>query len=426
MRPPLARLTLALLAVFATAAHAESPWPHWRGPHQNGTAAGTAPTNWGRDRNVRWRTPLPGPAGSTPVVADGRLFLTTLDGADLKLLIVDAGSGKILHTDTLGRGNKNARGDEGNFASPSPTTDGETVVTFAGTGDLAAYTTDGDRLWHVDLQERFGRFDIQFGMSSTPVLAGGKLFVALLHGDGDPATREATVAALDPATGKTLWAVKPVTGAAAENEHSYASPLYAETAAGPRLVVHGAEHTLVFDPDTGEEIGRLAGLNPKGNPTLRFVASPAYADGTLIIPTAKNGLVAAVDLAKLRGRQDLDGDAVLWTLPRNTPDVPSPVLDDELVYLCRENGNLICLDRETGQTKYQTRTHVQRHRASPLLADGKLYLTARDGRITVVKPGSKYEVLATNDLDEAISSSPVLVDGVLYLRTFEALWAIGK
>ncbi|MEM7810246.1 MAG: PQQ-binding-like beta-propeller repeat protein [Planctomycetota bacterium] len=419
-----AATVLILASLGLTTATADSPWPHWRGPSQNGVADGPAPTRWSRTENVLWRTPLPGAAGSTPIVVADRIFLTTLDGQTLRLLCYST-AGEELWTRKLGSGNKNARGDEGNFASPSPVTDGEYVYAFVGTGELAAYSVEGKRRWHVDLQRRFGRFEIQFGMSSSPVVHDGKLLVALLHGDGDPGTREATVAALDTATGETVWAINPVTGAARENEHSYASPMLAETSAGPRLVVHGAEHTLIYDPATGGEVARLAGLNPTGNPTQRFVASPAFGAGTLVVPTAKNGLVTAVDLARLDGRQDLGGDAVLWTMRRNTPDVPSPVVAGEFVYLCRENGNLICLDRTTGRIHYQERTHMMRHRASPLLADGKLYLTARDGRVTVVKAGADFEVLAVNEIDEDVSSSPVLVDGTLYLRSFDALWAIG-
>ena len=104
---------------------------------------------------------------------------------------------------------------------------------------------------------------------------------------------------------------------------------------------------------------------------------------------------------------------------------PSPLVVDGLVYLCRENGNLIVLDAQTGERYYgEQRTHSHRHRASPTYADGKVYLTARDGTITVVKAGKKFEVLATNQMGEDISSSPIVSNGTMYLRTFDALYAI--
>ena len=97
---------------------------------------------------------------------------------------------------------------------------------------------------------------------------------------------------------------------------------------------------------------------------------------------------------------------------------------DGLAYLCRENGNLICLDARTGEEFYDQRTHPDRHRASPLYADGKLYIASRDGTVTVVKAGRQYEELASNAMGEDISASPIAADGTLYLRTFKALYAI--
>src|SRR5207249_3493573 len=100
---------------------------------------------------------------------------------------------------------------------------------------------------------------------------------------------------------------------------------------------------------------------------------------------------------------------LLWRLPRGTPDVPSPLVYDGLVYLCRENGNLTCLDAKTGQVHYQDQpTHRKIHRASPVYADGKIYLTARDGTSTVVKAGPKFEIVATNKLPDQITASPVI------------------
>ena len=96
------------------------------------------------------------------------------------------------------------------------------------------------------------------------------------------------------------------------------------------------------------------------------------------------------------------------------------------MYLCRENGMLLVLDRKTGEEVYMERTHNNRHRASPVLADGHIYLTARDGKISVVKSGRKFEMLAQNEIGEDMSASPVISNGTIYLRTFDALWAIRK
>ena len=115
---------------------------------------------------------------------------------------------------------------------------------------------------------------------------------------------------------------------------------------------------------------------------------------------------------------------MLWRHERGTPDVPSPLYYDGLVYLCRENGNLVCVDAKSGEKLYEERTVRDRHRASPVYADGKVYLTARNGTVTVVKAGREFEVISKNDLGEPTTASPAISNGTIYIRTFKALYAI--
>jgi outer membrane protein assembly factor BamB len=152
------------------------------------------------------------------------------------------------------------------------------------------------------------------------------------------------------------------------------------------------------------------------------VASPVSAPGIVVVPSAKQHPLLAI---KPTGMGDITGkaDMLLWSWKR-TPDVPTPLIVDDLVYLCMENGNLTVLEKMTGKEVYSEATHRQRHRASPVVADGKLYLTARDGRITVVQTGREFKTLAVNELGEDQSSSPAISNGTIYLRTFKHLWAI--
>ncbi len=402
-------------------------WGSWRGPNRNGVSLEKdIPLEWSQDRHVAWRTELPGPAGATPVVWGDQVFLTSIDG-EILLLMCFGTNGKEQWRREIGKGNQKARGDEGNSASPSPITDGIHVWSFMGTGDLACFTVAGEAVWKTNLQQRYGKFDIAFGMSATPVMHENRLFVQLIHGDGKPNTQEAIVVALDATTGDHLWKVDRVTGASKENEHSYASPILYDHDGITQLITHGADYTIAHSLQDGKEIWRLGGLNPQGksyHPTLRFVASPAAANGIVVCPTAKNGPVFAVTPNK---QGDLtDSDAIFWTRDEHTPDVPSPLIHEDLVYLCRENGMLLVLDRKTGEEVYMHRTHSHRHRASPIYADGHLYLTARDGKISVVKSGRNFEIVAQNETGESMSASPVISNGTIYLRTFEALWAIRK
>ncbi len=415
------------LLLAAVPARAEN-WPQWRGPRGNGTSNETnLPTRFGPRQNVLWRLPLPGPAGATPVVWEDRIFLTSVgaDGVSLVLLCVST-DGKLLWQRTVSTGNRNVRRDEGNSASPSPVTDGQYVWATMGTGHMACFDFQGREIWRLDLNKEFGPIELQFGYTSTPVLYKDRLYVQLIHGEGNPQTQESRIIALDKRTGQPVWIHTRRSDARAECEHSYASPILYRDERREYLVAHGADYVTAHRLSDGQELWRCGSLNgtPRYNPTLRLVASPVAVPGLIVVPSAKNGPVLGLDPG---GRGDITGTRyVRWRLSRNTPDVPSPVIHQGLVYLCRENGNLLCLDAETGQVLYQRRTHRQRHRASPVVADGKLYLTARDGVITVVALGREFKLLAQNRMEEDISSSPAISGGRIYLRTFKALYAIGS
>jgi outer membrane protein assembly factor BamB len=411
---------LCVALVAATGSLRGENWPQWRGAKLDGISTeNNLPTVWSKTENVLWRLPLPGAAGSTPAIWDERIFLTSADSDDL-VLICASTDGKELWKKTLATGNRRVRDDEGNYASPSPSTDGKHVWAYVGTGHLACYTVDGAEVWQADLQQRYGKFNIQFGMTSTPVLDSGRLYLQLIHSGG------AWAIALDAATGEEIWKQKRPSDARAECEHSYASPVIYRDGDLELLLTHGADFIVAHRLSDGAEVWRCGGLNPKGNynPTLRFVASPVAVPGLIVVPSAKNGPILGLDPSS-KGDITESSDGHRWVRQRNTPDVPSPLVHDGLVYLCREDGTLLVLEAATGKEVYQKRAHGDRHRASPLYADGHVYLTARDGTVTVVKAGRTFEIVSQNKMEESTSSSPAVSNGRIYLRTFNALYAIG-
>ncbi|MFN6127992.1 MAG: PQQ-binding-like beta-propeller repeat protein [Planctomycetota bacterium] len=411
-------------------------WPQWRGPRGDGVSTEkNLPTKWSKTQNVKWRCELPGQAGATPIVWKDRIFLTSADGDDLVLLCIQTTDGRKLWQKKIGAGNQDARAGEGNSASPSPSTDGEYVWCFFGTGTLAFFTVDGQEVWKIDVNERFGKLDIQFGMTSTPVLDGEFLYLQLIHGPMkfDDATRIGKVIKLDKRTGATVWAVDRQTQAAFECKHSYASPFLYRDGSREFLVVHGADCITGHGLDDGKELwrfGQLNGptkLNPKDNdPTFRFVASPLVVPGLIIVPTAKEGPVIALKVNDaLHGDCSTNQEVIAWTNPR-TPDVSIPLLVDGLVYLLHKDGRLQCLDVTTGKELYFARTYTGQHRTSPVYAGGNIYFQSSDGHCTVVKPGPQLEIVSTNELDEPITASTVVADGVLYIRSYQALYAIAN
>lgn len=419
------RLTAWLgLVTLAGSARADN-WPQWRGPANDGhSAEKDLPSQWSAESAV-WKLPMPGQAGSTPAVWGDRIFLTSEDGPDVVLLCVST-AGKELWRQPLGKHNgKKYMSGEGNNASASPTTDGQHVWAFDGAGHLACFEIDGKPDWSIDVQEKYGEFKIWHGMHVTPLIDGDRLYLSLLHSNA------ALVLALDKKTGREVWKHTRESDATAENEHSYASPLVWRRGADAYLVIHGNDYCTAHHLDTGAEIWRVAGLNPQrpGEPyhkTQRFVASPLVTPELIVVPTAKKGPVIGID-PKARGKIDRGESGELWRTPRNTPDVPSPLLHDGRVYLCSESGLLSCLDAKTGQDVYppqQLKKGI--YRASPVCADGKIYLTARDGVTTVIKVGPKFEKLAECPIGDDVSASLAIADGRVYVRGWKALYAIGR
>ncbi len=418
-------LLLVFVMDLARPARADD-WPQWRGKGHDGISSERqAPVRWNRQENVAWRLPLPGPAGSTPVIWQDRIFLTTGDEAGHLMLVCVGTDGKLQWQQTLDTGNKAVRGDEGNSASNSPVTDGQHVWAMVATGVLACYTVEGAEQWKIHVGERYGKLNIQFGMVSTPLLDQGRLYLQLIHGDGKDSTEEARVVCLDAKSGRELWNQPRITRATQENEHSYASPILYRDDQRAYLITHGGDFAIAHALQDGREIWRYC-LNPHNDsyhPTLRFVASPVAGEGMVVVPSAKNGPIVAIS-GDAVGELAESGPAVRWRHERGTPDVPSPLIHEGLVYLCRENGVLVCVDAATGEKIYEERLFSDRYRASPLLANGHLYLAARQGVVSVVRAGRKFELVAENRMEEPISSSPVIANGRLYLRTFDALYAI--
>jgi outer membrane protein assembly factor BamB len=395
-------------------------WPQWRGLENNGISKEkNLPTEWDDTKNIVWKLKMPGWAGSTPAVWGDRIFLTADDGKELALICVSTKGEevwkKIIGTSDGRRFNKDA-----NYASPSPSTDGQHVYCYFGTGNLACFDFDGKEVWKLDVQSRYGKFRIQWGMHTTPLLYGDRLYMQLIHSNA------AYVVALDKSNGEEVWKIERKSDGTGECKEAYASPSVWKNAKGEYLLVHGNDYTTALSLKDGSEIWRVGDLNDKDhyNRTYRFVASPVATPDLIVVPTCKGGPVVGIK-PDATGSFGAGGKGELWRLSKGTPDVPSPLVFDGLVYLAPD-GTFACLDAKTGKEHYRERTQTGIHRASPVYADGKIYVAAEEGTVVVVKAGTKFEVLAKNKLSDTITASPVIADGRIYIRGWNNLYAISQ
>lgn len=423
----------AILTFIAAPCRADN-WPQWRGPSHNGLSAEKGlPTQWSKTENVVWRLPMPGQGGATPVIWEDAIFVTSAKSQDIVLMCIGT-DGKIRWEHLIDKGDSSYRTDEGNDASPSPCTDGQHVWAMSSKGTLVCCNMAGKEVWRADLSKTYGPFEIQFGMSSTPVLHEGNLYLQLLHGSmrtNDPADKSFVVC-LNAKSGQEVWKHFRESEAVRENKHSYASPTLYQDDQRTYLLIHGGDYITAHNLSDGSEIWRCGGMNPATsqgnyNPFLRFVASPTAVPGMIVVPTAKRGAVLCLKPDQT-GLITEKQDAYYWKHDRGTPDVPSPLIVGKYVYLCSENGDHKCVDAKSGEVLYEVRANRRlRHRASPVYGDGKIYFASRDeGIVTVVAEGPEHKVLATNAMNESLSASPAISNGRLYLRTFDALYCISN
>jgi outer membrane protein assembly factor BamB len=416
-------ITAGFFSSIAIATLSAENWPQWRGPAMNGISTEKGlPLKWSPEENIAWKIPMPGRSGSTPIIWNDTIFLNigTADGSgDLELWALNRNDGKILWKGPIAGGNHIER--KQNMSSPSPVTDGRTVWVMTGVGVLKAFDFKGKELWSRDIQKDYGKFGLNWGYASSPLLDDGDLFVQVLHGmkTDDPSY----VLRIDGDTGKTLWRVERPTKAISESPDSYTTPALLRYGTTKEIVISGGDVVTGHDPASGKEVWRVDGLNPTNNPNYRIIASPLVAGDIVIAPTRERPMLAI----KAGGRGDVTTTHKIWTFDSG-PDVPTPVSDGKLVYTVNDRGIAFALDLQTGKVVYgPERLKSDSYSASPVLAEGRIYITSENEGVTsVYKAGPTFELLAQNSLNDYCLSSPAMSEGQIFIRTTGHLWAIGQ
>jgi len=394
---------------------------------------------WSLTENILWRTKLPSWSAATPAVWGDRAFVVSAeegssrlnpdgghrgssdaDGHDkIFVMVLNRKDGSVMWQHEIDSGNQLFR--KQNSASPSPITDGSHVWIMTGNGKLSCFTTESKEVWKRDIQADYGRFGLNHGYASTPLLYGNHLFVQVLHGmkTHDPSY----VFAVDKNTGKTLWKVERHTDAVQESPDNYGTPQLATVDGKPQLVISGGDYVTGHDLDTGKELWRIGGLNPTKNPMGRTIASSLVIGGNVFTSSTRGRPFIGF---RAGGSGTITSKNELWTNNLGA-DVPTPTTDGKLIYVLRDNGALNCLEAQTGKVIYEgQRIELGTYSASPLLADGKIYCVNEEGTTTVVKAGPAFAILAVNKLDNLTLSSPIACDNQVFIRTSEYLYCIQR
>lgn len=405
-------------------------WPQWRGPFFNGSSnEPNLPESWSWNEDVAWVSPMPGPSSATPVISNGRVFVSSIVGQtkDFVAICIDSKTGQQLWQKPVGTSTRNIR--RNNAATPSPVTDGEKVFFLYGNGELVGFDFDGNKLWSRNIETDYGTLSVSFGFSSSPLLYNNKLFIPVIRRSRSEADNplESYVLAVDPTTGNTIWKQPRKTNAHSESMEAYTTPIPMLNNGKPEVLTIGADFITSYDPISGTELWRYEYWRQKVR-DARIVPSLLTKDGIIIGTRYKHRGVFA-----LQPPNDNTGESkILWEFDEAAPDVSTPLLYDGRLYVLdgiRRGRTLTCMDPKTGSKFWQGEIGGDGPwRASLTGSDGKLYCINESGKIVVLKAGGdKFEILFETETDETpIHSSISIADGKLFIRTAENLYCIKK
>ncbi|MFO0872014.1 MAG: PQQ-binding-like beta-propeller repeat protein [Pirellulales bacterium] len=409
-------------AVLTLASGRAADWPAFRGPHSTGVAAeSSAVTTWDDQQHVQWRFNLPRPGNGSPVVASGRVFVTSAEDADGKqrsLYCLEAATGQRLWVRTVQVERKFPTHDTNPYCGTTPVVSGNRVVVWHASGGLHCYDLAGELQWSRDL----GEFQHMWGYGTSPIVHRDRI---ILHsGPG----KRIFVAAFDLANGQTLWEHnEPQDGESDRNKEgkycgSWTTPVVATVGGKEQVLVVLPTRVVAFDPASGQPIWWCEGVR-HGRGDLAY-SSPLVVGDVCFLTGGFNGAALAV---RMTGTGDVTSTHRLWRKENNPQSIGSGVVVDGLVY--RPNAGpatVECLDPLTGKVQWTERAGVG-FWGSIVQVGGLLYVTDQDADTFVFKPNpQKMELVATNKLSGTSNATPAVSGGRLFLRTDKALICVGE
>jgi outer membrane protein assembly factor BamB len=410
------RLPLLAFLLTTTTAWA-SDWPEFRGPTGQGHyAEGSLPTKWGEKENIAWKKPIPGNGWSSPIVVQGKIYLTTavpLQGSvtgdhSLRALCLDAKTGHIEWNKEVFRQESRTAPrvhTKNSHASPTPICDGEKLYVHFGHQGTACLDLKGKVLW----RNRDLTYKPVHGNGGSPILVEDKLVFSVDGGD------QRFVAALYRDSGKLAWKHKRL--GSPKKSFSFGTPLLIEVNGEKQIICPGSDLVEALEPREGNVIWyvRYDGYS--------LVPRPVYGNGLIYLSTGYD----RPELLAIRpdGKGDVTDTHIAWRTNRGVSNTPSFLLVDKELYMVSDSGVASCWDAVEGKELWKRRLGGN-FSASPLFAAGHLYFQNEEGEGIVLAAGKTYQEVQRNKIQGRTLASYAAGDGVLFLRSEGYLYRIGK
>jgi outer membrane protein assembly factor BamB len=396
-------------------------WTEFRGPGGQGRSAATdLPLQWSETENITWKVAVDGDGWSSPVAADGRIYLTTAvaidaegeseeaDSRSLRVLCLDAADGRTLWDQEVFRqdGTDVEVHKKNSHASPTPLVDGDRLFVHFGPSGTACLTTGGEIRWKMNELV----FSPTHGNGGSPALEGETLVITCDGAD------QQFVAGISASTGQVKW--KTDRRATVQKGFSFCTPTLLEVDGHIQAICPGSGAVVAYDPGTGKEL-----WSAEYGEGYSVVPRPVHSNGLVFVCSGFNtASLLAIDPT---GRGDVTDSHVRWTIDRGIPKTPSILALGNELYLVDDGGVASCVDAITGQEHWKKRLGGK-YSASLFSGADRIYFLSETGETTVIKPGKTYTELARNQIgngDRTFASFAVVDDAIL-LRSETHLYRI--
>ncbi len=394
-------------------------WPAFRGPTGDGIYVSDQkpPLRWdGRTgKNIKWKVSLSRPANGSPIVSNGRVFLTCPEdskGKRRRLMCFDRKDGRELWSRVVAFDKVMPTHKTNPYGGTTPVADGKRVVVWHSSAGLYCYDFAGKEIWKRD----FGEFRHRWGYGTSPVLHERKV---ILHtGPG----KQVFMAALDLRDGRTIWRTdEPLDGDGQDNVEgrlmgSWCTPIVVRG----KIICTMPTRVVAYAPKDGRILWWCSGLSCKRGDLI--YSSPAMAGNTCLVIAGFEGPELGI---RIGGKGDVTKSHRLWRHPRRQSNIGSGVVVDGHLYRTASRGELICMDPATGERLWNGRPAKGQIWSSVVYAAGHLFVMNQKGTTIVFRPDpGKLVVVAKNELSESTNSTPAISDGEIFLRTHEHLYCV--
>lgn len=474
--------TGCLIVLLSSVLSAADTWPQFRGPNGSGISdSGRPPISL--DGKPRWTADVPS-GHSSPAVAGDRIFLSAYDPSSktLELLALNYSDGRIVWRRPIPAPEIEKVHEISSPATATPVTDGKRVFAYFGSYGLLAFDLEGKQLWTLPLPLP----KMSFGSGTSPVLAGDRI---LLSRDE---AQNGYLLSVSAADGKQIWKytyttpgrfgayATPVIWNNAALIHRATQLVAVNLEDGKERWVKEISSEGTSVPLVGKDLIYVAAWSPFGEedhlPPVpgwdEIIKNDKDGDGKLNkeefpenaylfkrpnidvtgsavsfkmffggLDTNKDGAIdraewqTVLDRLKTSRRPRNNGlmgfkpdGEMVWKIDRSIPEVSSPLLYRDHVYMIVNGGIVTCADAQSGKLLYRERLGVPGgYFASPVAANGHVYFSSMEGIVTVIKDlPDKIEVVAKHDFGEPLYASPAIVGNGLLIRTAKRLYAYGE